>query len=122
LTTNKKLSKQAARIFSAAENGETRIYISAVVVAEMYYADKKWKLFENFAQTYAELKNKPYFRFVPLVADDVVDFDKDAAVPEMHDRILSGVARRLGAPLLTPDPLVSPLVMLLSFGDEIVVP
>ena len=106
LTTNKKLSKRAASIFSAAENGETRICISAVVIAEMYYADKKWGLFEDFAQMYADLKAKPYFRFVPLIADDVLDFDKDSVVPEMHDRIISGVARRLGSPLLTADPQI----------------
>ena len=106
LTTNKKLSQRAASIFAAAERGETRMYISSVVIAEMYYADKKWKLFEDFAQTYADLKTKSYIRFVPLIADDVLDFDKDTAVPEMHDRIITGLARRLGAPLLTSDPLI----------------
>jgi predicted nucleic acid-binding protein len=106
LTTNKKLSKRAANIFAAAENGETRIYVSAMVIAEMYYANKKWELFEDFAQTYADLRAKPYLRFVPLNADDVLDFDKDSSVPEMHNRIISGVARRLGCALLTSDPLI----------------
>ena len=106
LTKNKKLSKRAASIFAAAERGETRLYVSAMVIAEMYYADKKWKLFDDFATTYAALKAKPYIRFVPLIADDVLDFDNDAAIPEMHDRIIAGVARRLGAPLITPDPLI----------------
>jgi predicted nucleic acid-binding protein len=102
-----KLSKPAAGVFAAAERGETRLYVSAVVVAEMYYASKKWKLFDDFAKTYADLKAKPYIRFVPLVADEVLDFDKDASVPEMHDRIITGVAHRLNAPLITSDPLIS---------------
>src|SRR5262249_13366644 len=106
LTTNKKLGQSAARIFSAAESGEARLYIPTVVLAEMFYADKKWKLFDDFALLYADLKTKPYIRFVPLNADDVLDFEQDSRVPEMHDRIIAGVARRLSAPLLTSDPLI----------------
>lgn len=36
-------------------------------------------------------------------AKDVLDFERDAAVREMHDRIIVGLARRLNAPLLTAD-------------------
>jgi hypothetical protein len=32
---------------------------------------------------------------------------QDAAVQEMHDRIIAGVARRLGAPLISSDPLIA---------------
>ena len=39
-------------------------------------------------------------------ADDVLDFQQTAAVPEMHDRIIAGVARRLRAPLIASDPLI----------------
>jgi predicted nucleic acid-binding protein len=104
LTNDMKLGQQATLIFEAAERGETRLYISAIVAAEMYYADKKWHFFDNFAQVYNEMKTKPYFRFVSFLADEVLDFDKDIAVLEMHDRIIAGLARRLGAPLLTSDP------------------
>jgi predicted nucleic acid-binding protein len=106
LTTNKKLGRIAAKIFTAAERGETRLYTSAVVIAELYYANKKWKLFEDFAKIYSEIKSKPYFRLVPFRADDVLEFDKDIDVPEMHDRIITGLARRLNAPLLSSDPLI----------------
>ena len=37
------------------------------------------------------------------VTDDVLDFDKDSAVREMHDRMIVGAARRLNVPLLTKD-------------------
>ena len=106
LTTDKKLSKRAAAIFAAAVRGETRIYVSAVVIAEMYYANKKWRLFDDFVKTYTDLKAQPYIRFVPLVADEILDFDKDAPVLEMHDRIITGAARRLDVPLITSDPQI----------------
>lgn len=107
LTTSKKLSRRATEIFAAAERGETRLYISAVTLAEIYYANKKWQWFTDFATAYRDMKSKPYFRFVNFRAEEVLDFDRDAATPEMHDRIIAGVARRLAAPLITSDPVIT---------------
>lgn len=107
LTASDKLSSQAAAVFDAAERGETILVISAIVVAELYYANQKWRLFPNFADTYADLKTKPYFEFIPLSADNVLDFERDSSVPEMHDRIIAGLARRLNAPLLTADQVIA---------------
>lgn len=73
----------------------------------MYYANKKWQWFDDFAKTYRDMKSRAYFRFVALRADDVLDFDRDAAVPEMHDRIVAGLARWLGAPLISSDPQIT---------------
>lgn len=106
LKQDKKLGLRAHAVFEAAERGETLLIISAIVVSELYYANGKHRLFKNFSETYQELKARPYFEFVPLEADDVLDFDRDAVVPEMHDRIIVGLARRLGAPLVTSDPLI----------------
>jgi PIN domain nuclease of toxin-antitoxin system len=107
LTNDRKLGKQAARIFAAAERGETWLVVSAIVVAEMYYANQKHRWFANFAGMYQQLKTAPYFRFVDFNADDVLDFGRDSGVPEMHDRIITGLARRMGAPLVAADPEIS---------------
>lgn len=107
LTGDKKLSKPAGEIFRAAERGETSLYISVIAVAELYYANQKWKWFDDFAKTYQDMKAKPYFHFLPFLPDEVLDFDQNAAVPEMHDRIITGLARWLEAPLLTSDPLIT---------------
>jgi hypothetical protein len=90
-------------VFTAAERGETRLIVSAIVVAELYYANQKYKWFGDFNATYRKLRRAPYFRFVPFKADHVLDFDNEASVPEMHDRIIVGLARRIGAPLLSSD-------------------
>jgi PIN domain nuclease of toxin-antitoxin system len=107
LTGDRKLSKRAAQVFAFAEQGETHLYVSVITIAELYYANKKWKWFEDFAATYRDMKARPYFHFVPFLPDEVLDFDKDETVPEMHDRIITGLARRLEAPLLTSDPLIA---------------
>lgn len=106
LTNDRKLGAQAAEVFAAAERGETRLVVSAVAAAEMYYANKKYNWFADFGTVYHRLKAVAYFRFVPFEAEHVLYFDEDAAVPEMLDRIIDGLARRLKAPLLTSDPQI----------------
>jgi len=107
LTQPGKLSDRATAVFEAAKRGETEMIVPAIVIAELFYADKKWKLFEDFVKVYNELKAQPYIRFVSLEADDVLDFVKDNRVPEMHDRIIVGVSRRLNVPLVTVDPVIA---------------
>jgi PIN domain nuclease of toxin-antitoxin system len=103
LSQSQKLSHPALEIFRAAERGETTIVISAIVIAELFYLNQKAAVFDDFATTYRDMKAKAFFQFADFSPDDVLDFDQDAAVSEMHDRIIVGLARRLGAPLLTTD-------------------
>jgi PIN domain nuclease of toxin-antitoxin system len=102
----KKLSAEASAIFEAAEQVETQLIVGAIGLAELYYADKKWGLFKDFGKVYADLRARSYFSFVDFLPDDVLDFDRDSAVPEMHDRIIAGLARRLNIPVLTSDPSI----------------
>lgn len=106
LLNDKKLSQRAKAIFQAAEQNQTILVISAIVVAELYYANVKNKWFADFAKLYADITSKPFVRFMPVDHTHIPDFMQDALVPEMHDRIIAGVARRLGAPLITSDPLI----------------
>lgn len=107
LTNRQRLGPRAGAVFDAAERGETQLVISAIVLAELFYADRKWRLFADFGQAYTELRAIPFIECVAFEPDDVVDFAQDAAVPEMHDRIITGLARRLGVPLVTADPLIA---------------
>jgi PIN domain nuclease of toxin-antitoxin system len=106
LTGDKKLSPQAKAIFEAAEANETILIIPAIVLAELYYANVKNKWFDDFTKVYEDITEKPYIRFMPLDHTHIPDFLQDSTVPEMHDRIIAGVARRLGAPLISSDPLI----------------
>lgn len=103
LSDQSKLGENAKSIFDAAEKGETQIVIPAIVIAEMYYANRRSSLFDNFWSSYERLRNSPFFQFELFTHTHVLDFDRDSAVPEMHDRIIVGVARRLDVPLITVD-------------------
>ena len=103
LTQHEKLGKQALAIFEAAERGETWLIVPAISIAEMYYVNKKHTFFDNFDAVYHAIKSKPYFALVDFSSDDVLQFDQNTAIPEMHDRIITGLARRLNVPLVTAD-------------------
>ena len=106
LTTDKKLGANARQIFRAAEQGDTLLILPAIMLAELYYANGKHNWFSDFNAVYQRISSQPYFQLLPLEPQHIIEFAQDMAVPEMHDRIITGVARRLQAPMLTSDPLI----------------
>ena len=107
LLGDKKLSKRALSIFRAAERGETRLLLSSIALAEFYFANTRNHWFADFKTVYHDIVSKGFFRLLSFDPDHVLDFDQAGAVPEMHDRIIAGLARRIGAPLVTSDPLIT---------------
>jgi PIN domain nuclease of toxin-antitoxin system len=97
------LGKNASAAFDEAKNGLALIYIPTIVFAELYYLNVKNKQIIDFPKDFQKIKQSGQFVSIPFEADDVLDFDNDSAVKEMHDRIIVGVARRLSVPLLTKD-------------------
>lgn len=83
LAQDKKLSRPASAVYEAAERNQTIIIISVISIAELYYLNRKRLIFPNFAQTYASIKARPYFRLMSFNPDDVLEFDTNQAVPDM---------------------------------------
>lgn len=102
-TNSPKLGPAAGAAFDEAAAGRAMILIPAIVLAELYYLNVKRGRPLDFAVQYRLLATTRQFELVPFDPADVLDFDADAAVPEMHDRLIAGVARRRGAALLTRD-------------------
>ncbi len=106
LKSDPRLSRTARAIFDRAANGEALVYFSVISLAELYFVNGKFGYFPDIDQLINELLDFPAYRFVALISADIFDFGRDAAVPEMHDRIIAGLARRLGLPLITADPVI----------------
>ena len=104
LTASPKLGPKAKGAFDAAVRGEGVVYVPAIVIADLFFLIEKAGRPLDFRAEFNRLRSASQFAFVPFEAQDVVDFDADSAIPEMHDRMIVGVARRLGATLLTRDP------------------
>jgi len=107
LLGDKKLGKSALAIFRAAERGETRLALSVIVLAELYFANARNGWFADYTTVFRAISSQPFFKLLPLDPRHVLDFDRDEAVLEMHDRIIAGVARRLGAPLISSDRILT---------------
>ena len=60
----------------------------------------------DFAEEYARLEQSGQFVMASFAPSDGLSFDQDSAVPEMHDRIIVGLARRLDAACISRDPLI----------------
>lgn len=103
LTNNKKLGVAAKEIFKAAEKGETQVIISSIVMAELYWTNKKHSYFDDFSETYNELAGHPAYQFASFSAHEVLAFDDNDKIDEMHDRMITGLAIRLEVPLITKD-------------------
>lgn len=97
------LGSDASRAFDEADNGATLIYLPAIVLAELYYLNEKQGRPLDFAAEFARLSAGSQFVLLPFMPEDTLAFDADRAVPEMHDRMIAGAARRLGASVITRD-------------------
>jgi PIN domain nuclease of toxin-antitoxin system len=103
LLNDPKLSPAARAILAEAEANRTLLVISAIVMAELYYVNLKRQWFTDFAAVFNQVVGMPFVRFVAFEHIHTLDFLRDDRVPEMHDRIIAGIARRLGAPLISSD-------------------
>lgn len=97
------LGTNASAAFDEADSGNAFIHIPSIVWAELYFLNKKQGNIFDFPAVFQTIEKSGQFILTPFDAEDVLEFDRDAAVREMHDRIIVGVSRRLNAPLLTKD-------------------
>lgn len=97
LINSPRLGAQASAAFDEGARGQAVIYVPTIVLAELYYLNEKQQTPLDFKAEFARLQAGGQFVFVPFAPEDVLDFDVTAVVPEMHDRIIVGAARRLNA-------------------------
>jgi hypothetical protein len=103
LTGSTRLGAGAKKAFDEGAAGTATIHIPVIVPAELHFLNEKVGRPLNFAAEFQRLQAAGQFAVVPFLPSDVLDFDRDAAVEEMHDRMILGVARRLGATCLSRD-------------------
>ena len=82
------------------------LLVSHIVLAELFFLLKKLGHDSQFAAMVAAIRANSNYRIEPVVLDDIENLAGFAEVPEMHDRLLAIAAKRLGATLVTKDPLI----------------
>jgi PIN domain nuclease of toxin-antitoxin system len=103
LTASPKLSPNAKACFDEGQNGQALIYISPIVLAELFYLNEKFGEPIDFAAEYDRFTQAAQYVLPPLTSAEILDLKIDQAVSEMHDRLIAGLARRLGAVLISRD-------------------
>jgi predicted nucleic acid-binding protein len=102
-TASPSLGSNAHGAFDEAKDGQALIYVPAIVLAELYFLNEKKNRPIEYSATFALLTQSAQFVLLPFEPIDTLDFDTDKAISDIHDRMIVGVARRLGATLLTRD-------------------
>ena len=102
-TASPRLSATAKAAFDEGVKNLAFIYIPSIVLAELYFLNVKHNYPIDFTAEFQKLNASGQFILTSLEPQDVLDFDKDSIVSEMHDRIIVGVARRLSAACITKD-------------------
>lgn len=103
LAMPERLGASARLAFEESERGEAIILLPAIVLAELCWILEKQGRGNSFPGVFDALARARHFGFLDLRCEDLREFPSDAAVPEMHDRLIVGEARRHGAVLLTKD-------------------
>ena len=103
LIDSPQLGPRASEAFEEGARGEAEIYVPSIVLAELHFLNEKLGRPLDFLTEYERLRDSLQLIFVSLMPEDILDFDRDASVPEMHDRIIVGVARRMDAVCLSRD-------------------
>ena len=97
------LGAGANSAFDEADNGQARIYIPTIVLAELYYLNEKKQSPLDFRVKYLRLEQSRQFIILPFFPRSLLDFDSCKAIKEIHDRMIVADARRLNVPLITRD-------------------
>ena len=101
-----KLSSLAANVFTDAEAGRAQLAPHPIVLAELRWLLTKVGQGGLFVPYPQGVRSNPIYRYEPVTMGDIGRLDDFAAIPEMHDRLIAITADRIGASVVTRDPLI----------------
>jgi len=100
------ISPAIDKILRDTDNGLNIVIIPAVVVFEIAYLHEKGRIpitVENLRQLISDASN---YIEEPISIDIIVAAFQIYDIPELHDRLIAGTAKFIGAPILTNDPVI----------------
>ncbi len=102
----RKMPLKAKAIFEQAHSGEVQIYIPPMVIAEIGYLSEKGKIELSLDNLERFLSTKSNYTVYPQTFEVLKSTFQIKDIPELHDRIIAGTAKLLGAKLITNDPKI----------------
>ena len=101
------LGPQAAQILRDADASKHHVYLSAITLMEVLYLSEAKRVDVRLDELIRHVSSSVNYEIVPVNAEVVLAAAEVDDVPELHDRIIVGTAKWLGAPILTGDGIIS---------------
>ncbi len=102
----RKLSQFVKSIFTEMEAGNVVVHVPMMVCAEILYLSEGGKIATTLAEVGEALKKYPCLREFPMSFATHEATAQISDIPELHDRLIAGVARLLNVELMTNDPMI----------------
>lgn len=102
----KSISKEVKSVFEKADKGEVLIIIPAPTLFEIAYLSRKGRFDISFERLDKLFNSGGGYQAQALNFEMIKTAFEITDIPELHDKLISGVARYLKAPVLTNDPVI----------------
>ena len=101
------LGHQAAQILNDADQGQHRVYLSAITLMEVLYLSEARRIDVRLQELVKHIGDSTNYATVPVDTDIVLAAVGIDDVPELHDRIIVATAKHLNVPILTGDQVIA---------------
>lgn len=102
-----KLGENARRIFEEVANGETKLLIPVIVLAELIFTIENKPIKADLDKILSAINNSPNIEFVDFDYESALKLRDLTAIPEMHDRMIVVSAILSNAVLITFDQTIT---------------
>lgn len=103
----RKQSPLVKSIFKNIESGTVKLYIPAIVLAEIGYLSERKRIETNLTDIKLVLKESGNIKILPLDSEIIYGAFEINDIPELHDRLISATARKLRLELITNDKIIT---------------
>jgi len=103
LLDSPKLSLNASEVFKTVEQGNGKLLIPAIVIAEIIFIVQSGKVEADLDSLLLKIQESDNFQISPLGLDQLICLKEQTEIPEMHDRFIACKALLHKAKIITKD-------------------
>ena len=104
---NRRLPEKIYKIFGKAEEGKINIYIPTMALAEIGYLSEKNGIETNIEEVEVYCQKHKTICISEMTFSTIKSAFRISDIPELHDRLIAGLALDNKLPLLTNDPIIT---------------
>ncbi len=102
----RKIPQEVKAVFQKAEENKCEIIIPTLVFAELAYLSEKGRIDCSLKDAEEYMSNHKSIYPFPISFTSIKKTFTISDIPELHDRLIAGVAYELNLPIITNDPKI----------------